>query len=390
MKTILNLSLLFTLMLVVACGNDDDASCTEQTWYQDADGDGFGNTSVTQSACTQPAGYVADNTDFNDGDATAFPNAIEVCDGIDNNGDGLVDEDSAVDVQAFYADIDNDGYGDASNVTLTCNPPNGYVAIAGDCDDSNSTTNPGAIDICGDGIDNNCDGNVDENCVEICDDGIDNDLDGLTDCDDPDCNGNIACPTLYADNDGDGYGDPNNTTNGVVQDNTDCDDNDASINPGATEIPDNNIDEDCDASSSKDYTFYADVDGDGYGDSSNSLVASCPAPCNNENEMTIPNGYVFNSLDCNDSDANMHPFATENTTDGIDNNCNGNTDIVYYYQDADGDGFGDINDGGTTVNFTGSATNRTDCDDSNPNIYFGASEVQDGIDNNCNGLVDEF
>ncbi|WP_397363104.1 putative metal-binding motif-containing protein [Olleya sp. R77988] len=321
MKPILKLSSLFLLIFIVACGNDDDVSCTEQAWYQDADADGFGNPAVTQNACTQPAGY---------------------------------------------------------------------VLVSGDCDDADAATYPGAIDVCGDGIDNNCDGQVDENCVEICDDGVDNDGDGLTDCDDPDCNGDVACPTLYADNDGDGYGDPNNTTNGVVQDNTDCDDNDASINPGATEIPDNNVDEDCDAASSKDYTFYADVDGDGYGDVNNPLVASCPAPCNDESQMTIPAGYVFNSLDCNDSDINVHPYATENTTDGIDNNCNGYVDVVYYYQDVDGDGFGDSNDAGTTVNFAGSSINRTDCDDGDASIFPGASEIQDGIDNNCNGLVDEF
>jgi hypothetical protein len=321
MKTILKLSLLSTLVLIIACGNDDDASCVEQTWYQDADADGFGNPALTQNACEQPAGFVLTSSDCDDADATAYPGATEVCE---------------------------------------------------------------------DGIDNNCDGQVDENCVEICDDGVDNDGDGLTDCEDPDCNGDVACPTLYADNDGDGYGDPNNTTNGVVQDNTDCDDTNASINPGATEIPDNNIDEDCDVNSSKDYTFFADVDGDGYGDINNPLVASCPAPCNAEEQMTIPTGYVFNSLDCDDSDAGVNPFETENTTDGIDNNCNGNIDVVYYYQDVDGDGFGDSNDAGTTVNFAGSSTNRTDCDDNDSNVFFGAPEIDDGIDNNCNGLVDEF
>ena len=319
MKTLIKLSLLFTLVLLVACGSDDDASCVEQTWYQDADGDGFGNATVAQNSCVQPAGY---------------------------------------------------------------------VLVSGDCDDADAATYPGATDICGDGIDNNCDSQVDENCVEICDDGIDNDGDGLTDCDDPDCTGDVACPILYADNDGDGYGDPNNTTNGVVPDNTDCDDNDASINPGATEIPDNNVDEDCDAS--KDFTFYADVDGDGYGDPNSGIIASCPAPCNNEAELTIPVGYVFNNLDCYDSDINVHPFATENTTDGIDNNCDGNTDVVYYYQDLDGDGFGDSNDAGTTVNFAGSATNRADCDDADPSTFPGASEIAgDGNDSNCNGL-DEF
>ncbi|AUC81849.1 putative metal-binding motif-containing protein [Lacinutrix sp. Bg11-31] len=315
MKTILKLSMFFTFILVVACGSDDDASCVEQTWYQDADGDAYGNTSVIQNACTQPVGYVLDNTD---------------------------------------------------------------------CDDNNNSNNPGAIEIL-DGIDNDCDGFTDE-CVA-----------------DSDCGAGEVCingicevvTTYYADVDNDGFGDQNNTTqagnnppNGYVLDSTDCNDLDTSINPNATEIPDNSIDEDCNAS--KDYTFYADNDGDGYGDASNSMVASCPEPCNNENEMTIPNGYVFNNLDCNDADASVNPFSTENTSDTIDNTCNGNTDIVYYYQDNDGDGFGDANDSGTSVNFAGSSMNNTDCDDSNSNIFFGASEIADGIDNNCNGIVDEF
>ncbi|HIC30664.1 MAG TPA: hypothetical protein EYO76_01985 [Flavobacteriaceae bacterium] len=315
MKTLLKLSLTLLVLFAISCGKDDDTSCTEQTWYQDADGDGFGNPAVTQNACTQPSGYVPDNTDFNDNDSNSYPNATEICDGLDNDGDGQVDGDntncgvgevcengSCVTATTYYLDADNDGYGDASNSTQAGNtPPTGYVL-----------------------------------------------------------------------------------------DNTDCDDTNASINPGATEIPDNSIDEDCDANFSKDYTFYADNDGDGYGDINNSLVASCPAPCNAEEQMTIPTGYVFNSLDCYDGDASIHPFATENTTDGLDNNCDGNTDIVYYYQDVDGDGFGDSNDAGTTVNFAGSSTNRTDCDDNDPNVYFGAQEIVDGLDNNCNGLVDEF
>lgn len=63
-KMILGLCLCFTLVMV-SCSDDDD-DCTKTTWYEDLDGDGLGNASVSQSACEQPAGYVADNTDTND------------------------------------------------------------------------------------------------------------------------------------------------------------------------------------------------------------------------------------------------------------------------------------------------------------------------------------
>ena len=68
------------------------ASCTPTPWYQDADGDSYGNPSVTQSSCAQPTGYVADNTDCNDANATINPGAADVCNGIDDNCNGVVDE----------------------------------------------------------------------------------------------------------------------------------------------------------------------------------------------------------------------------------------------------------------------------------------------------------
>lgn len=90
LKTLL--SLFAIALLVVACSSDD-SSCIEQTWYQDADGDGFGNANQTQSSCTQPNGYVSDNTDCDDSDSNTNPGAQEnTTDGIDNDCDGLTDE----------------------------------------------------------------------------------------------------------------------------------------------------------------------------------------------------------------------------------------------------------------------------------------------------------
>ena len=88
LKTIFSL---FAVILLIAACSSDDASCTEQTWYQDADNDGFGNVNQTLSSCAQPNGYVSDSTDFNDNDANAYPNATEICDGIDDDNDGQVD-----------------------------------------------------------------------------------------------------------------------------------------------------------------------------------------------------------------------------------------------------------------------------------------------------------
>ena len=89
------------------------------------------------------------------------PGATEVCDGVDNNCDGQIDEDVKI---TFYRDLDDDGYGNTEVSTLACSAPAGYVAKSGDCDDSNAAVHPGAQEVCDDGIDNNCDGIVD-NCT---------------------------------------------------------------------------------------------------------------------------------------------------------------------------------------------------------------------------------
>ena len=165
-------------------------------------------------------GYTTCDGDCNDGDPAVNPGASEVCDAVDNNCDGTVDEGS---------DLDGDGY-------TTC---------AGDCDDSLSAINPGATELC-DGVDNNCDGTTDES--------VDADSDGVTvcagDCDDSDdavypgaaelCDGvDNNCDSVVDegfDLDGDGY----TTCAG------DCDDNDAFINPDATEMCTDVVDNDCD------------------------------------------------------------------------------------------------------------------------------------------------
>jgi hypothetical protein len=145
------------------------------------------------------------------------------------------------------------------------------------------------------------------------------------------------------DNDGDGY------TADV-----DCDDNDLTVNPGATEIC-NGIDDDCDGLIDEVYTYYQDTDVDNYGNPNVSIQA-----------CTAPSGYVSDNTDCDDSDANINPGATEGC-DGVDNDCNDEIDEGF---DVDVDGY---------------KTCTGDCNDNNPTVNPGASEIScNGKDDDCN------
>jgi hypothetical protein len=194
-------------------------SCITTTWYQDTDGDGFGNSLASTEAATQPAGYVANDTDCDDNVAAIYPGATEICDGLDNDCDGQTDEGV---LTTFYRDQDNDGFGNPTVTTQACTAPEGYVSNNTDCDDERASVYPGATEIC-DGLDNDCDGLTDEGVLT----------------------------TFYRDQDNDGFGNPTITTqacsapSGYVSDNTDCDDSRSSAYPGATEICGNGIDDNC-------------------------------------------------------------------------------------------------------------------------------------------------
>ena len=199
-------------------GNIDEGVLT--TYYADADGDTYGDASNSTMACSMPEGYVTDNTDCNDSDAAVNPGATEVCNGVDDNCDGNIDEGVET---TFYADADGDGYGDAGSSVSACSAPEGYVGDNTDCNDADAAVNPGMTEVCN-GVDDNCDGNIDE---------------GVT-------------TTSYNDADLDGFGDAgmSNTgctiPEGYILDNTDCNDASASIYPGAIEVCGNGIDDDCD------------------------------------------------------------------------------------------------------------------------------------------------
>jgi len=147
--------------------DDDDPDCTgKTTWHEDSDNDGYGNPNVSLDTCDQPAGYVLDDTDCDDSNENVNPGATEICNGIDDDCDGLIDDDDpdCTGKTTWHEDSDNDGYGNP-NVSLdTCDQPAGYVLDDTDCDDSNENVNPGATEICN-GIDDDCDGNIDEGCV---------------------------------------------------------------------------------------------------------------------------------------------------------------------------------------------------------------------------------
>ncbi|NOY25703.1 MAG: choice-of-anchor D domain-containing protein [Oligoflexia bacterium] len=214
--------------------------------------------------------------DCDDNDANAHPGGTEICDGIDNDCDGTVDEGTSC--------YDDDG--------------DGYTEDEGDCHDGDSGINPGATEIDGNGIDDDCDGVVDSG-------GDDGDGDGWADtagdCDDTnpsvnpgaievadgidnDCDGLIDEGTDSYDDDGDGY----------TEDGGDCNDTDASIHPGATESA-NWVDDNCDGSVDEG-TVNADDDGDGFSEIGG---------------------------DCDDSDDSVSPAQPEVIGDGIDNNCDG-------------------------------------------------------------------
>jgi hypothetical protein len=298
---------------------DEDDAIDASTWYADGDGDGFGDAASSAVACYAPSGHVAAGTDCDDTDASVSPVATELCNGVDDDCDGAVDEDSAADAATWYADMDADGYGDAASSSVACSAPSGHVADGSDCDDGDAAIHPGATEACN---------------------GYDDDCDGLVDDDDRPVTGTV---TFYADADGDGYGSASYTTtactapSGYGADSSDCDDSDAGVNPGATEAC-NGYDDDCDGDVDEGVLglWYLDYDGDGYGDASTATEA-CSAPSGY---------YVSDDTDCDDGDAMTYPGATPGC-DGGDYDCDGLVD-----NDADGDGYADAACGGD------------DCDDS--------------------------
>ena len=137
---------------------------TPQTFYADADKDGYGNATSSVEACTQPAGYVVVSGDCNDGDAAINPGATEICNGLDDNCNRQADENV---LKTYYADVDSDSYGNAASSIESCSQPKGYVTNSLDCNDANSSSYPGSTEICSNSLDDDCDGQTNEGCSTI-------------------------------------------------------------------------------------------------------------------------------------------------------------------------------------------------------------------------------
>ncbi len=222
----------FVLVFLAACTISTSSTDPGPLMYPDRDGDGYGDMTAGLPAADAPLDYIAQGGDCNDNDPRIHPGATEVCDGVDNDCNGLVDDaDPGLDLATattFHHDGDGDGYGDAATTQQACAAPTGYVADATDCDDTNANVHPGADEVC-DGIDNNCNGLVDD-----ADPGLD-----------------LSTATrFYVDADGDGYGTGTAKLacaepSGYATQGGDCDDSDPNTHPGAIEICDGK-DNDCD------------------------------------------------------------------------------------------------------------------------------------------------
>ena len=314
------------------CNSSSYLCQTTITCYRDADGDGYGNAtdniSITNTTCSVYFN-VSNGNDCNDNNNTIHPGAYDIPNnGIDENCNGY-------DNRTYYMDLDNDTYGNMTNNVTQDTPPSETwitnASMATDCNDSNSTVNPGAneSDYGIDNKDNDCNGIID-NCSTVnssisgtiyCNaSGIMQDKKQFNttcsesyECLSNNCTGGKCAGYLcYRDADGDGFGNATNFNvsqnvtcpTGYVNNRLDCNDNNSAIRPNIV--------------------WYYDADNDTYGNATHN-VTSCNKP--------TPGNCVLIAGDCNDNNTNIHPGATE-IYNGVDDNCDGQIDEGFCGSDS--------------------------------------------------------
>lgn len=413
-------------------------------YYVDDDGDGYGDSSLSECRCSPGDNFVTGTSgDCNDDDIRVRPGAIEKCNGFDDNCDGVTDGEGVSGCTAFYVDGDDDGFGLVGTGLCLCEPNDvNSVGVAGDCNDNDELAFPGALEACN-GIDDDCDGMTDEEladgcvtyyrdgdgdgigldgfskclCVKDstyavttsgdCDDtneriypgadercnGFDDDCDGLSDLE-----GSLGCKTYYLDVDLDGWGATKDSRCLCAVDSGwpvivggDCDDNEPDVNPNGVEVC-NRVDDDCNGVTDDEdlpgcNTYYIDYDRDGWGDE---FDAKCYC------EPTLPYDALIIG-DCDDASPAVHPYATERCNDR-DDNCDlitdpeGSDGCAQFHRDEDKDGFALKTQYRCLCKPVFPYTNAEalgDCNDTNDEVHPGAQEVCNLLDDDCDGFTDE-
>lgn len=358
---------------------------------RDADADGHGGSDATPGVslqCGDGLGEAFDAADCNDADPTVGPSAPDIPqDGVDQDCDGF---------DACFTDDDGDGFGSAiavDSVEGTCEGA-GRSSLGGDCDDAHATVSPGSPEVPWNGLDDDC---VGGDARDVDGDGVEARAVGGPDCDDlradiapgvvervdgrdEDCDGLVDEGTEAFDDDRDGF-----TERGG-----DCDDARASVAPGRAERADG-VDEDCDGVVDEGTVAYDD-DGDGHrevdgdcadGDAQvhpgrvevadNGVDDDCDGSLLDLSVDPDRDGVTEAAGDCDPQSADVSPRAPE-VDDGRDNDCDGVVDEGTRRFDDDGDGFAEV---------------AGDCHDGEARVAPGATEAANGVDDDCDGRVDE-